>query len=156
MTHTVKIIIAMLGFAAIAVFTAATASADEHLEPPPPPSGTDVSSWGTVGDPTDFGLSAGDDGYQLGLGPDLNILSRGWPVSQSTVTGTWGTWDSTTDYDYEGGIEHWSRWDTDDFEWDNWYELTPDEYNQESLTRIGSMSYRCIDNVCEMVPTGTP
>jgi hypothetical protein len=138
-------------FAVIGLFGAAVAAADAN-DPPPAPSGTDVSSYGSFGD-TNFGGSLGTDGYSASV-MGTTLTSSGWPVSHTTVTGPMGSYDTTTNYSYEGGIEHWTKVRSNDFDWDNWYELTPSNYAQQSKIRFGSTSYECHNNVCTMVPSG--
>lgn len=138
-----------LGFAA-----AASADIDET---PPPPTTTDVSSGGMIGD-ANMGASWGtpvgaSNGYALWAGP-YRIESSGFPVSRFASNGPGYTSETTTNYNYEGGVEQWSKYDSDFYTNREYRAVTPAEgFKSQQNVRWGSMSYKCVDGVCTMVPT---
>jgi len=139
-----------LGAAGLSIGLASVASAD----PAPPPSGDDVSSFGSWGD-ANFGGSTGMNGYTFhGFG--VSTTSSGWPVTHTVTTGVLGNYDATTNYATdEGGVEHWFDYSSPDggLGFKGWYE-TGSGYSggvtSNSNIRIGSTQIVCRDMVCKV------
>lgn len=110
--RSLKIAVATAALAVAGFSLAAQANADDS---PPAPSGSDTSSYGSMG-----GLSLGMDGYSLSMG-DTTLTSSGWPISRTTFVGPGFNYDATTDYNSknEGSIEDWSKLDSPMLSFDN-------------------------------------
>jgi hypothetical protein len=132
--HGIRVAVLVGAIATASLFTAATAQAYE--ETPPPPSGTDTSSYGSFGD-SNLGGSIGPNGWSASLAR-TTVVSEGWPVTHTSISGPWGSWESTADYS-GAGIEYWSKGSSGAFSFTNHADAYYNgNYRFSSTDRLGS------------------
>lgn len=138
--YAARIVVTIFAAGALALGSAAIAAAD-------------TTSIFNAGD-SNLGVSVGTTGGSASLLGNV-LTVDGFPKSTTTLTGMGYAYTATTDYNYEGGIEHTSSLTTDpaSLSFTNYFKLTPMEgLDQNADVRLGSTQLVCTDFVCKIAP----